>query len=112
MATNQTYDRAESLSAPVADNTLVGKPVLVGALPGTTRTAEGEGGNPNLFATVDFVGAYVHDVTGAVATWGLPIYITPGGALDIASSGNTLWGYSLGTKGAGTGPLLVRPARV
>lgn len=122
MAGNQKFDQGDSLSLPVATGTLAGAAVLVGALPGTTRTKEGslEGGTATLrssagqlagFATVDLVGCYVQTVTGAVAV-GAPVYITAGGVLTATLTGNTLWGYALTPTGAGPGPATVRPARV
>lgn len=111
MATNQKYDKANSLSLPVPDGTLAGAPVLVGALCGTARTKEGEGGNADNFATVDLEGAYEFTVTGAL-TVGQAVYITSGGALTATSTGNTLWGYALTAKGSGSGLATVRPARI
>lgn len=122
MAANQKFDRGDSLSLPVATGTLSGAPVLVGALPGTARTKEGslEGGTAtaksttgNLagFATVDLVGCYEFTVSGAL-TPGTAVYITPGGAMTATATANTLWGYSVTTKGAGSGLATVRPARV
>lgn len=122
MASNQKFDYGDSLSLPVATGTLSGVAVLVGALSGTTRTKEGslEGGTATLrssagqlagFATVDLVGCYEQTVTGAL-TPGTAVYITAGGALTATLTGNTLWGYALTTKGAGSGLATVRPARV
>lgn len=112
MATNQKFNRADSMSLPVADGTLAGVPVFVGDLPGTTRTAEGEGGNANLFATVDLVGAYQFTVTGAL-TPGAKVYrVTADGTLNASATSAVLWGYSLTTKGAPAGLATVRPARV
>jgi hypothetical protein len=113
MAVNQKYDRADSLSMPVANGTLAGVPVFVGSLAGTTRTPEGEGvGNAEGFATVDFVGAYEFTVTGAL-TPGAPVYrVTADGTLNAAATGAVLWGYALTTKGSGSGLATVRPARI
>jgi hypothetical protein len=111
MATNQKYDKGSSLSLPVPADTASGAPVLVGALCGTTRCAEGEGGNAANYATVDLEGAYEFTVAGAL-TPGVAVYITSGGALTATSTSNTLWGYSLTTKGSGSGLATVRPARV
>jgi hypothetical protein len=111
MAKNQIFDQADSVSLPVAADTASGVAVMVGALAGTTRCAEGTGGNPDGYATVDLVGAYEQTVTGAL-TPGAAVYITSGGALNTTASGNTLWGYSLTTKGSGAGLATIRPARV
>ncbi len=111
MATNQIYDHGDSVSLPVPADTAAGVPVLVGAFVGFTRTAEGTGGNAENFATVDLVGCYEYAVTGAL-TPGTAVYITAGGALTATSTSNTLFGYSLTTKGSGSGPATIRPARV
>ena len=122
MSLNQKWDAGDSLSLPVATGTLPGVPVMVGALAGTTRTAEGsvDGGSANLrsqagelagFAAVDLIGCYEQTVSGAL-TPGTAVYLTPGGALTGTATGNTLWGYALTTKGAGSGLATVRPARV
>lgn len=118
MATNQKYDRAESVSLPVADGTVSGKAVIVGGFAGTTRTKEGDGGNADNFATVDLVGAYEQTVTGALIP-GQAVYMTgtPDGsgllqaALTATATNNTLWGYSLTTKGSGAGLATIRPKR-
>jgi hypothetical protein len=119
MATNQKFDRAESLSLPVPSGTASGVAVLVGALCGTTRTKEADGGNATGFASVDLVGAYEQTVAGALKP-GQAIYMigTPdangllAGGLTATSTSNTLWGYSLTTKGSGSGLATVRPARI
>ena len=119
MATNQKFDRGDSLSLPVPSGTTAGVFVLVGALCGVTRTKEGEGGNATGFATVDLVGPYEVSVTGALKP-GTAVYMigTPdgngllAGALTATSTSNTLVGYSLTTKGSGAGLATVRPARV
>lgn len=120
MATNQRYDRADSIVLPVPTDTPSGAAVISGNFKGTTRTPEGEGvGIDAGEATVDLVGAYSIAVTGAVTYVGQPIYMTGtpssnklAAALTATSTDNTLWGYSLATKGSGTAALLVRPAQV
>jgi predicted RecA/RadA family phage recombinase len=108
MARNEIYHDADRLSLPVPPGVKSGEPVLVGPLPGVAATnrddATGE-------ATVWMCGAWDLDVTGAVAGYGLPIYITTTRTLTATATGNKLFGYSLGTKGAGTGPLTVAVAR-
>lgn len=119
MATNQKFDRDESMSLPVPSGTAAGVFVLVGALVGITRTKEGDGGNAAGFASVDLVGAYEVSVTGALKP-GTAVYMigTPdangllAGALTATSTSNTLVGYSLTTKGSGSGLATVRPARI
>lgn len=111
MAKNQVFDRGDSVSLPVPADTAAGVPVVIGSFVGTTRTAEGTGGNAENYATVDLVGCYEFTVTGAL-TPGTPVYITSGGALTATATSNTLWGYSLTTKGSGNGLATVRPARI
>lgn len=120
MSTNQISDRGDSLTLPVPSGTASGKPVLVGALKGFTRTPEGEGvGNADGFATVDLVGCYETLVTGALKV-GTPIYMVGtadgngllAGTLTATSTDNTLFGTSLTVKGSGSGLATVRPVRV
>lgn len=112
MAKNQVFDRADSVSLPVPADTAAGVPLFVGDLAGTTRTAEGTGGNAENYATVDLVGAYEFTVTGAL-TPGAKVYrVTADGTLNAAATGAVLWGYSLTTKGSGSGLATVRPARI
>lgn len=112
MAINQKFDRGDSLSLPVATDTVAGVAVFVGDLPGTTRTDEGTDGNAAGFATVDLVGCYEQTVTGAL-TPGAKVYrVTADGTLNAAATGAVLWGYSLTTKGSGSGLATVRPARI
>lgn len=121
MPTNTNiYETGDEASVPVASGVLAGKPVLIGSRPGITMTPEGKGvGNVALRATVWFKGTHLVPVNGAITGFGQPIYITPAGALDVASAGNTLWGYSHAkpdgtylTKGAGIADALVTIAKV
>lgn len=113
MARNEVSRDADHLSLPVPANTPSGTPVIVGSLPGITQTAEGKGGNAAGHATVWRKGAHEVPVAGAIAAVGTPVYIPPaGGGLTATATGNTIWGYALATKGAGTGPLAVAIARV
>jgi predicted RecA/RadA family phage recombinase len=112
MARNEHFLDADHVSLPVPANTPSGAPVIVGSLVGVTQTAEGEGGNADGYASVWRKGAHRLPVAGAVASIGLPIYITGSNGLTATATGNTLFGYSLGTKGAGTGDLVVALARV
>ena len=112
MATNEVFRDADHLSLPVTADTPSGSPVVVGSLVGVTQTAEGEGGNDEGFATVWRKGAHDLSVTGAIASVGLPVYITAAYALNTTASGNTLFGYALETKGAAAGVIKVAVARV
>ena len=113
MATNEHFLNADHLSLPVPQNTPSGTPVIVGSIPGYTKTAEGEGGNDDGFATVWTKGAAKVPVTGAVTVIGSPVYIPPaGGALTMTATANTVWGYALATKGAGVGTIPVKISQV
>ena len=112
MAKNEVLRDADHLSLPVTADTPSGSPVVVGSIVGVTQTKEGEGGNADGFATVWTKGAHTFTVTGAAASYGLPVYITSAYALTMTATDNTLFGYSLGTKGSGAGSLVVKIARV
>ena len=110
MALNEVFRDADNLSLPVPADTLSGAPVRVGGLNGVTQTKEGEGGNADGFATVWLKGAHSFTVAFAVASIGLPIYITSGNVLSEVSAGNSLYGHALSTKAAPSGLLTVRIA--
>ena len=105
MALNEKFRYGDHVSLPVPADTAPGSPVLVGALPGVTQTAVGEGGNPAGHATVWLTGVF--DLTVGKA-----VYITAAGALTNAASGNTPFGYALATKAAAAGVIPVKIARV
>lgn len=111
MATNEVHPYADDISLPVPDGTLAGAPVLVGSIVGVTQTKEGTGGNPDNYATVRTRGSHRITVTGAIASIGLPVYITAGNAVNTTNT-NTLFGYALETKGASAGVITVKVARV
>ncbi len=104
---NAIFTEARKISLPVPADTPSGAPVKVGSLIGVTATAEGEGGNAAGRASVWREGEYTFPVAGAVASEGLPIYITASNTLTATAGSDTLFGYSHGTKGTGTGPLAV-----
>lgn len=112
MATNEVYRDAEHLSLTVPADTASGAPLRLGGATGlnvVTQTAEGEGGNAALKASVWTGGAHRFSVTGAVTTELQPIYITSGNALNVTASGNTLFGLALTLKaGAGAGDVVVK----
>lgn len=110
MALNEVFRDADHLSLPVPADTASGAPVLVGGLKGVTQTKRGEGGNEPTHATVWLKGAHEFTADFAVASVGLPIYITSANALTATETGNTLFGHALTTKAAASGPLTVRIA--
>ncbi|MFC0623226.1 DUF2190 family protein [Kribbella deserti] len=107
MAKNEVFPYRHTRSLPVADGTVSGTPVKVGAFVGVTLTDRGAGGNAAGEATVALSGAYTVSTTDAVASVGLAVYITGAGAITTTASGNTLFGHSLGTKSAGAGTVAV-----
>lgn len=106
-------DPADKLSLPVPNGTASGAPVKIGSLVGVTATAEGQGGNPEGFASVWTEGVYALPFgTGAIASVGLPIYITSGNALTLTATDNTLFGYALQTKASAASTIRVKIAKV
>lgn len=129
MATNEKFRPGDKVSLPVPSGTLAGAPLRIGGLNVVTQTdvaktdvaqtnADGTrnaaynwgGGNPHGNASCWLDGAHEFTVAFAIAAVGDPVYITPGNALSASSSGNSLYGHALTTKGAPSGPLTVRIA--
>ena len=110
MALNEKFRDADHLSLPVAAGVKSGDPVRIGGLNGVAQTAIGEGGNAAGYASVCLKGAHEFTVAFAIATVGLPVYITSAGALSATATDNSLYGYALTTKAAASGPLTVRIA--
>ena len=126
MAVNQVFKTGNNISLPVPAGTKSGDPVRVGAFNAVAITDEASGsktfdlgggvsltqptggvGNAPGYATVKLDGAYNLTVTGAIASVGLPVYITGANALTATSTGNKVFGYALATKGAGAGVIPV-----
>lgn len=105
MAKNQRYTNALHINVPVPAGTKSGDPVQVGRISGVAQIDRTEDGN----ATVWLDGSWLIEVTGAVASVGLPIFITSAGALNTTAAGNTPWGVALATKAAAAAPLEVAP---
>lgn len=108
MAKNKHFENTGTLYLPVLAGTVSGSPVIVGMIPGVAVTDRDTSGN----ATVDTEGTYDVSVTGAIASVGLPVYITSAtGALVVApGTGIQLFGHALATKGSGAGTIPVRIA--
>jgi predicted RecA/RadA family phage recombinase len=102
---NQRYTNALHIAVTFPYDRKAGEPVRVGSICGTAvnDTKSGERG------TVWLDGSYDLTVTGALATEGLPVYITNAGALNTTATGNYLFGIALGTKAAAAGPVEVAP---
>lgn len=105
MAKNGRYPNALHIELTAPYDVASGAPVRVGSICGVAQIDAKAGER----VTVWLDGSWEVDVTGAVASEGLPIYITPAGALNVTATGNFLWGISLGTKAAAAGPLEVAP---
>lgn len=104
MAKNMRLPQALHISLPVPAYVKSGDPVAVGAFRGIAQIDREADGT----ATIWMDGSANVTVTGAVASIGLPIYITPAtGALGIVATDNVLFGFSLGTKAAAAGVLEV-----
>lgn len=122
MAKNQVFKFVDVLSLPVPEGTVSGDPVILDAdsgLVGVAETDRGgdvgteitattpyQGGNVNGYASVGLKGAYRLDVTGALEPLDA-VYITTAGALTATAGTNVRFGYSLTTKGSGSGPATV-----
>lgn len=109
MATNEVFEDADNLYLPVIAGVVSGGPVVVGMIPGVALTSRDSAGK----AMVRTKGAYKVSVTGAIASVGLPVYITSAtGALVVTpGAGIQLFGHALETKGAGAGTIIVRLAQ-
>lgn len=105
MAQNQRYTNALHIAVPVPEGTKSGDPVQVGQISGVAQIDR----QPDGRATVWLDGSWDIEVAGAVATVGLPIYITSAGALTATAGTNTPWGVALATKTAAAAPLEVAP---
>lgn len=109
MAKNMRLPEALHIELPVPSGTVSGDCVAVGAFRGIAQTDRDADGN----ATVWLNGSATVTVSDAVANVGLPLYLTGTGAslrgntLTATATGNTLFGFSLGTKAAASGPLEV-----
>jgi predicted RecA/RadA family phage recombinase len=106
MAKNRVFEDGKQLTLPVLAGVVSGSPVVVGMIAGVALTSRDSNGN----ATVQTDGVFLVSVTGALASVGLPVYITSAtGALVVApGAGIQLFGHTLDTKGAGAGNVRVR----
>lgn len=109
MAKNRRYESVPSFNLPVIAGSVSGSPVIAGMIPGVCLTDRDASGN----AVVGLApAAFDVNVTGAIASVGLPVYITSAtGALVVAPGvGIQLFGHALQTKGAGAGVITVKIA--
>ena len=110
MAKNRRFaGNMRTRTLPVLAGVVSGGPVIVGMLPGVALTDRAADGT----ATVQLgVAAFDVSVTGAIATVGLPVYITSSTyALVVApGAGIQLFGHALQTKGADAGTITVEIA--
>jgi predicted RecA/RadA family phage recombinase len=105
MAANEVFKYGDWLVLPVPAGTKAGNAVAVGDLVGVAQTDRDADGN----ASVALTGVYDLLVTGAT-TPGTPVFITPGGALNITAAGNKLYGHATATKTAAAAVIPVRLA--
>lgn len=119
---NEHFRQADFVSLPVPAGTKSGTPLRVGFLNAVTATDVAKtdvdatntaynwgGNNPHGYASCWLDGSYEFTVDFAVNA-GDPIYITSANALTSTATGNTVFGHSLTTKAAATGPVRVRIA--
>lgn len=102
---NQRYTNALHISVPAPRDVKSGDAVRVGSICGVAVHDAPSGEK----VTIWLDGSYDLTVTGALATVGLPVYITSTGALNTTATGNYLFGIALGTKAAAAGPVEVAP---
>jgi len=123
MAKNSRFAYTRTRSLPVASGVRSGAPVLVGSLVGVALTdrqgdtGAKDSGNKTGNATVALDGGWDLEVAGAIASAGVPVYITSAGALTATATSNTLFGYSIpgitdGSKASGSGVITVEIAQV
>lgn len=105
MAKNQRYTNALHISVTAPYAVASGAPVRVGSICGVAQIAAAIGEK----VTIWLDASWDLEVTGALASEGLPVYITPAGALNTTAAGNYLFGIALGTKAAAAGPVEVAP---
>lgn len=116
MATNQMYADANQFDVPASavapESATSGDAVLVGDLPGVALTDPYTAGDGTSRITVKTNGAYDLPVqaSGSAVDYGDRVYITAAGAVTNASgSGNSPFGYALGTvDNASTGIIPVK----
>lgn len=103
---NQRYTNATHIEVTFPYDRLAGEPVRVGSICGVAVNTTLSGARGVIWLD----GSYDLQVTGAVATEGLPVYITAAGALNVTSTGNYRFGTSLSAKaGAPIGTVEVAP---
>lgn len=126
MATNEHFRQGDKVSLPVPAGTKAGQPLRIGSLNAVAVTDRANtsvsptnndgtvnstynygGGNPDGQASC-WLNGCADFVVGFSANPGDPIYIDSSNALQSTASGNSLYGHSLSTKGATSGPLAVR----
>ena len=73
MAKNFVFEKGNAPALPVIAGTVSGSPVTVGMLPGVAETSCDANGNASVRVGS---GVFSVSVTGAIATVGLPVYIT------------------------------------
>lgn len=118
---NERLHDGDEFSAPVANDTPSGTPVLaLDAIPAVTSTKEGEGGNIAGRASVKCKGVFSLPCADAIAAEATEIFID-GTTLttDDDTGANPLFGWTVhnaegtgGTKSAGAGNVNIRLAKV
>lgn len=103
---NQRYTNAKHIEVTFPYAREAGEPVRVGSICGVSVNKVDNGARGVIWLD----GSYDLQVTGAVASEGLPVYITSAGALNTTATGNYRFGTALTTKaGATIGTVEVAP---
>lgn len=105
MAMNQRYTNALHIAVTAPRDIKSGDPVQVGQISGVAQNDAKTGEK----VTIWLDGSWDIEVTGALATEGLPVYITSAGKLTATATGNTPWGIALASKTSGAAPVEVAP---
>lgn len=105
MAKNQRYTNALHITVTAPRDIKSGDPVQVGQISGVAQIDAKSGEQ----VTIWLDGSWDIPVTGALASEGLPVYITSAGALNASATCNTPWGVALATKTAAAAPVEVVP---
>lgn len=105
MSKNKHFEDTGSIYMPVISGTVSGDPVCTGLVVGVAETDRDTAGS----ATVELAGVFDLTVTGAIATFGLPIWINPATkALTVATgTGLVVFGAAGATKSSGAGVIPV-----
>lgn len=108
MALNEIYKDGNELVLPVAEGTVSGALVQVGALVGLAQKDAWEGEDGNFYTTLKLNGV-VKLTTSVAVSVGAAVYMTSGGVINVTASGNKFIGHAVKAKaGTSAGDVYVR----